>query len=136
MAGPLVRRFGLPPLALMSRYPSVLPGSRKSNLLTIRRPARADCYQFATKLIACALEPSLLHIQISSLPVRFESKTILFPSGENCACPSKRVEEINFIGELIFPLGPATRPQMSVAEFAGINQTFRGRLPPQSHLLQ
>ena len=46
--------------------------------------------------------------------------------GENCACSSTRVEEISFIGELIFP---GTRdfktPDVHVDEFAGVDQTLR-----------
>src|SRR5262245_58176972 len=62
----------------------------------------------------CGFEPSLSQMKISKLPVRFEWKAILFPSGENCGCPSTRVEPINLVAEPIFllPESGTSRRQM------------------------
>jgi hypothetical protein len=53
-------------------------------------------------------EPSLSQTQISPLPERPDAKAILRPSGENCGNTSLRVEEMKFIGELVFSCGPVT----------------------------
>src|SRR5258707_5191710 len=42
--------------------------------------------------------PSLSAIQISSLPVRLETKAILLPSGENSGAVSYPVEKMIFVG--------------------------------------
>ena len=48
------------------------------------------------KVNRTGLEPSLLHIQISSLPDRVDTKTILLPPGENWGHLSGTVDEISF----------------------------------------
>src|SRR5215831_3206264 len=61
------------------------------------------------------LLPSASASHISCVPDRFDSKTILVPSGEYCGTLCMRVEEINFFAEFAaFPAVRSTRQMLIV----------------------
>src|SRR5262249_40576067 len=82
-----------PPSASIVKM-SELPGARESK--AICRPSGDQRGVPVTELkwVSCLGSlPSLLHTQISKLPLRVDSKTILLPSGENCGPLSIVVED-------------------------------------------